>query len=67
MRGKGRVPGGAVLVVDLMACLRSTAQFAVVFAFPKDWMVVCNTIGESVSNIRIDLRKATWTRKVHFR
>ena len=52
MRGKGRVPGGAVLVVDLMACLRSTAQFAVVFAFPKDWMVVCNTIGESVSNIQ---------------
>ena len=49
MRGKGRVPGGAVLVVDLMACLRSTAQFAVVFAFSKDWMVVCNTIPANFS------------------
>ena len=44
VRGKGRVPGGAVLGVDLMACLRITAQFAVVFAFSNDCMIACNTI-----------------------
>ena len=49
VRGKGRVPGGAVLEVDLRACLRIAAQFAVVFAFSNDWMVACNTIPVNIS------------------
>ena len=48
VRGKGRVPGGAVLGVDLMTCLRITAQFAVVFAFLNGCMVACNTIPANI-------------------
>ena len=47
--GKGRVPRGAVLGFDLMACLCITAQLAVVFALSKDWMVACNTILAKIS------------------
>ena len=35
VRGKGRVPGGAVLGIDSRTCLHITAQFAVVLAFFK--------------------------------
>ena len=49
VRGKGRVPGGAVLGVDFMACLRITEQCAVLFAFSNDCMIACNTIPANIS------------------
>ena len=44
VRGRGRVPGGAVLEVDPIACLRSTTRLAVMFTFSNDWVVTCNRI-----------------------